>query len=119
MSSTRWRIRLAAFRMICVRLAGDVLRQVANPRSAAASASSRSAIVAVGDGAEDAFVGGIDHGLAARALPAAVDIEFDFEIICHDIDHRRLARGARNGCTGRSVGLDQRVLIWEGIKRYI
>ena len=47
-SLTRSRMRLAAFRMICVRLAGEVLRQIANPRSAAAIASSRSAMVAVG-----------------------------------------------------------------------
>jgi len=47
-SSTRARMRLAAFRMIWVRLAGDVLRQTANPRWAAASASSRSVLVTVG-----------------------------------------------------------------------
>ncbi len=42
----RSRISEAAFRMIWARFAGAVLRQIANPLSAAASASSRSARVA-------------------------------------------------------------------------
>jgi hypothetical protein len=43
----RWRIRLATFRMICDRLAGDVLRQAANLRSAAVSASSGSSSASI------------------------------------------------------------------------
>ncbi len=35
------------------------------------------------DGPEDAFIGWIDDRLAARALPAAIDIELDFGVICH------------------------------------
>jgi hypothetical protein len=56
--------------MICIRLAGDVLRQVTK-----APFGGRERIVEIGrcrgrNGAEHAFIGGIDHGLTAGAFPA-------------------------------------------------
>jgi hypothetical protein len=70
---------------------GDVLRQIVNPRSAAASASSRSAVVAVGTVPRTlSSVGLMTGGLAARALPAAIDIELYFGVICRDDLYRWL-----------------------------
>jgi hypothetical protein len=71
------------------------------------------------DGPEDAFIGWIDHRLAAGALPAAIDIEFDLGVICHGDDLYRWVGAARTGCSGSSIWLDHHVLISQRINRYI
>ena len=77
-SSARSRSRSAALRMILARSKAETARQVLKPRSAAASASSRSSVPATGCVPISSPVAGlmIGQGLArARAAPLAGDVQ--------------------------------------------